>query len=111
MKPPKVLYIGAADVDVKFRKQLSSPTLIGEFDGAGSNILLRNDQSESSLRDTLIHEALHAIVYLSGIRENLSLSHEDEEKLVVALSPWLLALLRDNPKLVEFLLENRDREY
>lgn len=111
MNPPKLIYVGPTDVKVKFKRRLTTDTLVGEFIEDQTAIELRKDQSVSGLRDTLLHEALHAVVYLAGLRVALELTHKQEERLVVTLAPWVLALLRDNPKLVEFLLENREREY
>lgn len=111
MKPPEIIYIGPSDVPVRMKKRLSNDTLVGEFLSSDTSIEVRTKQSPSGLRDTVIHEALHAILYLAGLLNALELNHETEERLVVTLAPWLLALLRDNPKLVDFLLENRDREY
>lgn len=109
MPPPNVIYVGPNDVPVKVKKRLSDDSLRGEFTDAGIHI--DRKQSESGLRDTVLHEAMHAIIYLAGIKKALELDHDDEEKLVVTLTPWILALMRDNPALVEFLMENREREY
>ena len=49
--------------------------------------------------DTLIHECLHAI--WSQVRRN----KEDEEEIIAALAPRILSLIRDNPKLVRFLVQ------
>lgn len=58
-------------------------------------------------RETVLHEVLHAVIDLTGLRsggkdEAIEVT---EEKLVSALSPWLLTVLTENPKLVEFLLD------
>ena len=57
----------------------------------------------SQMRDTVLHEVLHACLSLIGADEFLSPSKE--ERLVRALSPALLQVLRDNPKLVRFLTD------
>lgn len=58
--------------------------------------------SPSQQRDTLLHEVLHAILTDSPFR----LSNDDEERAIRAVTPGLLAALRDNPDLVKFLLED-----
>lgn len=50
--------------------------------------------------DTLLHELLHAAWYVAGITEFTS---KQEERVVGALSPLLLDVLRRNPKLVQEL--------
>lgn len=54
----------------------------------------------SQERDTLLHELLHAIWAHTG----LSYEDDEQERVVGALAPWLLGALRDNPRLVAFLL-------
>ena len=101
MKPPKVIYIGAADYEVRTRKTLD---LLGETDNTNTEIMLKRDQSAACRRDTLLHEVMHAVVFLSGYGHDLK--HADEERLVRTITPWILAVLRDNPELVDFLLES-----
>ena len=48
-------------------------------------------------RVTLIHEALHAILYAAGI------AGDHDERVIDALAYGLVSLLRDNPALVGYL--------
>lgn len=48
-------------------------------------------------RDTVLHEIVHAVSEMTG--------HELEEGEVAALGNSLLAVLRDNPALVSWLME------
>src|SRR5690349_6697697 len=91
---PTQIRIGAAvyRVDV-----IDDPDKLGETDDSHTLITITSDQSECSTRDTVIHEALHAIMWCSGARRVLDLSHKHEERIVRLLSPAVLALLRDNP--------------
>lgn len=102
MKLPKTLFVGAADYEVRQVKRLD---VLGETNTESTSILIRSGQSPSCQRDTVLHEALHAIVFQSGLHKVFGLNHEEEEKLVVTLTPWVLALLRDNPLLVDYLTE------
>jgi hypothetical protein len=63
----------------------------GEFDERASTINIDVDASPEIIRETLLHEILHAI---------LGMYERDDEALVRLLSPMLLQVLRDNPKLV-----------
>lgn len=58
------------------------------------------DVSAASLRPVLIHECLHA---MTG--EMLDGSLCPSEAQIRCLAPMILAMLRDNPKLVAFLTE------
>ena len=106
MPLPKVVYLGAADYDVKEKKKLDLPQLLGETNNENCEILIRDKQAPPSKRDTFLHEILHAIFWLSGANHSCKLSEDDEEVLVRFLAPWLLAFMRDNPHALTFLLEN-----
>lgn len=97
---PKVIYVGPHDYDVQTKKHLD---LLGETDNSNTAITLKARQSRTSMQDTILHEALHAIVFNSGLFKTLDLDNETEEKLVVTISPWILQLIKDNPELVQFL--------
>lgn len=51
--------------------------------------------------DTFLHEALHALFYLGGLRVHT----RNEENLIAALAPQLLLFLRENPKVVAYLTQ------
>ena len=105
-KPPKLIFLGAADYEVKQRKMIDNNRgLLGATDNEDTTIYIKRCQSPSSKRDTLLHEVLHALIWLSGYNHSTRLSFEKEERLVRSLAPWILAALRDNPELVRYLLE------
>lgn len=67
-------------------------------------------QSAMTVRDTFLHEALHAIVYLGRLSVYLKDPDDEKEKIkdeafVAAFAPQLLAFLRDNPKALAYLTE------
>lgn len=64
------------------------------------SILLRKSLDDQSIRETLVHEVLHAILDLTWFR-----GYDDEERLVASVSPLLYQFLRDNKKVVGWLLE------
>ena len=99
---PKTVFIGAADYRIVEKRHFD---LLGETENVDCRIKLRAKQAPSCKRDTLLHEVLHAIIFCSGMVKTEDLSHEAEERLVRQLSPWILALLRDNPQLVSYLTE------
>lgn len=59
------------------------------------------DVSEASLRPVLIHECLHAMT-----EEMMDGSLCPSEAQIRCLAPMILAMLRDNPKLVAFLTKS-----
>lgn len=57
--------------------------------------------SKSRKRETLLHECIHALIY----EWNVNLGELPEEPLVESLGDAFLALIRDNPNLIKFLVE------
>lgn len=72
---------------------------LGLTDNTKCKVNLSTEQAPCVLRDTLLHETLHAIWSTFGIGGN----EEEEEALIRRITPALLGVLRDNPELVEFL--------
>lgn len=64
------------------------------------------DPNVRQVRDTLLHEILHAIIAQTGLSEPPGPLHGDaEEQTVRALTPLLLHVMRENKTLVQFLIE------
>ena len=64
-------------------------------------ILVSREQVDDRMRATLIHEVIHACADLADLGDTST-----EEQWASRLGPILLQVLRDNPHLVEWLLEN-----
>lgn len=64
-------------------------------------------QSEAQLRDTLLHEILHAVAaqtYLDGPAVSSFVDKDHAERAIATFSTHLLDTLRRNPDVVAFLL-------
>ena len=61
------------------------------------------DQAPGQLRDTLLHEVLHAICDTTGLAH--SWEQSNEEDAIRRICPMLLDTLRSSPSLVAFLVE------
>lgn len=59
-------------------------------------------QPKDNERETLLHEALHAVLDSINVRDMLS--PKQEEQLVSRLSPPLLDMLRRNPEFTGYLV-------
>lgn len=66
-------------------------------------ISINVDQSTVSMKDTLLHEVLHACFFTVNLRDQVD--YEAEERIVRRLSTILLQVLRSNPKLVEYVCD------
>jgi hypothetical protein len=63
----------------------------GEVDERSATIHLDVDASPEVIRDSIVHEVIHAILLMYD---------RDDEDLVRLLAPMLLQIMRDNPKLM-----------
>lgn len=63
-------------------------------------VVVKPDLAADEARHVLMHELLHVAVWHGVAR----VDDDDEERVVAAAAPWLLELLRANPRLVAVLL-------
>jgi hypothetical protein len=109
VKPPITIRSGAYVYDVVM--DMVACGALGAT-GATANddlrIYMDDRRPPGVLRDTLLHECLHTIwkqTYLVKEYDDES-SDSAGERIINELAPRLLLLLRDNPRLVTFLLES-----
>ena len=99
-KPPASITVGPYRYGVTVDDARIPPDLYGLCDKGKHVVALHPDQSAVRLRSTLMHELLHALCDLTGVDDDKA-----EERIVTVLAPALLALLRENPRLLEWLTE------
>jgi hypothetical protein len=92
-----VLHLGARDITVRLVDIIQAA---GEEPDTGSDGSHRRDDIQISRRtaasereETAIHEALHAIFELAGLK----MVAYKEEEIVKRLSPWVHTLIKQNP--------------
>lgn len=76
--------------------------LRGITDGEALTIHIDPELPASVFAETVLHETLHTVMNLQGVR--LDISDAEEERLVTRVAPALLDVLRRNPDLVAFLV-------
>ena len=109
MKPPGKVKVGPHSYRIRYDKdaidlkatELNERRLYGLTEPVHAVIHVDPTLAKSQKQDTVLHEVLHACLSLIGWDE--SLSAEKEERLVRALSPVLLQVLQDNPRLCAYL--------
>lgn len=97
MKLPKEIKIGPHTYKARFEENYSANHgTLAESRHTHTQIVIDPSQSESQLRDTLLHEILHCINAQVGF-----VSHErsEEEAAVARLAPMLLQVIQDNPEI------------
>jgi hypothetical protein len=78
----------------------------GQMAGPAAQISIRCSEGlhEIHVKELLVHELLHAAIYVAGLTVEAWPQHEDPEEVVVSrVSPILLGTLRDNPGLSAYL--------
>lgn len=111
MRLPKLIKVGHLRVSVVYQKGFSASAGVNGAYGADTQtVIIDPSLGPDQERETLIHEALHAIMAACGLdllfkeAEKALDTKEFEEQVVNNMSSRLLELLRDNPNLLRFLL-------
>ena len=92
---PTTIKVGYYVYRVKFNRDLDA---IGITNTERLLIEINPEYPLQILQETLLHECLHAI-----LSDTFVIETKDEEKVVRAISPGLMQVLYDNPKLKAFL--------
>lgn len=78
--------------------------VLGQTDHDKLEMILDASQPASLLRETLLHETLHLVTEMSGLRYDSG--SDKDERLVRRMSPLLLEVLRRNPDIVAYLMDD-----
>lgn len=115
MSMPRSVRLLTQRIDVKVAPHLhhqTEPNEFGEtynhraygiYEEATQTITLDKGLAFERARETFLHENLHAILSISGLNEVIPM--EAEEHVVGVLAPVMLAWMRDNPRVVNWLTE------
>ncbi len=92
---PQSVRIGPFDWKVENwpSQHACSANRLGECDFILTTIRIRTDMPAARIAETLVHESLHAVWYVSGCR----FAAGDEEKIVSVMAMHWISVLRDNP--------------
>jgi hypothetical protein len=82
-------------------KQEALEDKAGQCDLQAGIVSIVPNSSPFDLRDTVLHEIMHAILYQQGYCH----PYELEESFVRPLSSGIMAVLQDNPKLAKWLIQ------
>lgn len=108
--PPKKIKVGDTDVAVDYADNLGRFKEGYRVSGTyqRDRIKLVKGQHPLNERATLLHELMHKLWERAGLHHHLSA--KTEELVLFVLDMWLVTVLRDNPALVEYLLEGSDAQ-
>jgi hypothetical protein len=96
--------IGYADITLVplSGKEAAQRCIMGLFDAKHHKIEYDTTLAEKEVVDTLMHEILHAINHMFGIK---FAGHEDEEIIVNALAHGITTAMRDNPDFFRWMID------
>lgn len=108
MKFPSKVRVGAHVYSLRFDDELHRHNLTGLCSTEPLWISIApNTMAPTSEKETVLHELMHAAWNQTSLAKKVS--SDDQEEAVWALAPLLLSVLRDNPKLVSYLVEKEVR--
>jgi hypothetical protein len=93
-------------VETEVRRDDNDQRLWGQHRAGDSVIRIDAGQSRQHARTTILHEVLHAVDYTVAGSSDCQMS----EEMIDRLSFALLAMMRQNPSLIAFLLGDDDGE-
>ena len=106
MNPPKTIKVSPFVFEVVHDPdQLSNSQGDAMIDRNQLKVYINRDRPDGNLRDDILHELLHAVYGQTPLFSNSDHGAEQEERIIAALSPRILAVLRENPRLVAWLTE------
>lgn len=110
-KPPTTIKVGPFPYRVVFEegnfKDVDHPdeVLHGLIDTDIQTIRVSGSLAPEMQQETLLHEILHGLFHLVGLSDKLN--QKKEEDIIRVLSPALLHTLQANPKLRDYLLQEK----
>ena len=107
--PPKSVKIGNIVYEIRVTDDIitdGGAIAFGRVSGWREEIEIHSKCSFTRMRESLIHEIVHAIESESGMSDGVIL--EDEEARVESWAKALLQFFRDNPKVVTWLQETQE---
>lgn len=87
---PKMMPVMGVPFRIQQAKKLAGGKEDGQCWGSLRKIVVRSDTSEMEFESILLHEIIHAVLYVSG--QSQMFTNEQEEGLVLALEHGLLPL-------------------
>lgn len=107
MPKPKSVLIGPHKYTVVYENEIcANDDLCGFIKHEQTKIVIDDGMSTSYQKETLLHECLHGLFQLTGLRKAAVVNEGKEEIIVNAIAPALLDMLRRNKTLLTYLLEN-----
>lgn len=102
MKIPKQVKVGGVKYNVSMVE--ANNDFFGRHNGTLSTIEISKGLSKDQERATIVHESLHAIIMERGLQPIFK-DAAAEEAFITCFEGGLYAWIKDNPKLMQYLME------
>lgn len=104
-KTPKKIKIGYSDFKIIPRSNVwgKKNKALGDCAPEEAKIQYDKTQNKLELVNTILHEALHGIVYMFDINFK---SSRDEERVIRKIANGLQTVFKDNPQFLEWIVQN-----
>lgn len=100
------LKIGYKEYDMYFVKKIDGGATCGDCNslcGTKGLIRIAKGQKKIEKANTILHEIMHALVYVQGLEPDLK--GDKEEKVVLSLTNGLIQFMRDNPRVMDQIIK------
>tara|TARA_R110000803_G_scaffold48362_2_gene100491 strand:+ start:220 stop:591 length:372 start_codon:yes stop_codon:yes gene_type:complete len=102
--------VGFADIVIErtnpsFKK--NNTDYFGQYLSRESKIEIQKEISGIDYANTLLHEIIHSVIYLSSLNADGGALKDDdnEEQVANTLTNWLMGVFRDNPAILDIFKE------
>lgn len=106
MALPSKIKMGDKTVEVTYHDHIGRHT--GGYAVSGDyhrgKMRLRNGMDRARKRDVTVHELLHNIWEQTHLSDHYS--QRTEEFIIMEMAGWIVQMMRDNPELVDYLMED-----
>ena len=91
--------------DPSFKK--NNVDCFGQYLSRENKIEIQKEISGIDYANTLLHEIIHAVIYLSSLNSDGGALKDDdaEEQVANTITNWLMGVFRDNPAILDILKE------
>lgn len=97
---PTKIQLGYQDISVE--EVLAIDETQGSYNNDSHEIKIRAGMGKRETLNTMLHESLHAVIYIYGLKSKFK-DDDSEENMVNALANGLAELFLRNPSLVKFI--------
>lgn len=103
-KLPQKVKIGPTHYSINYMsKDQDEAGVYGRCNTKTHEIHINRSICDEEAKASVLHEVLHGVFSVANVSHVLNMNEQGEENLIRMLEPFMLQLIRENPKLMEYL--------